>query len=73
MITVFTKIELNENLKKIVVQALGSYLGHAINIDDVVFNVDKSIIAGLKINIDSEIIDLTINYKLQEIINILKS
>jgi F0F1-type ATP synthase delta subunit len=73
MITVFTKIELNEKLKQSVVQALSSYLGHRVNINDVVFGVDESIIAGLKINIDSEIIDLTINYKLQEIINMLKS
>ncbi len=73
MITVLTKIELNENLKQNVVQALSSYLGYTVNIDDVVFDVDESIIAGIKINIDSEIIDLTVNYKLQEIINILKS
>lgn len=73
MIRIISKRQLSENLKKDIIKVLSSYIKNKINEDNVIFETDNNIIAGIKILIKTKVIDLTINRKLEKIISIIKN
>jgi F0F1-type ATP synthase delta subunit len=52
---------------------LSKYLGREIDLSEVEFVLDPKIIAGIRIEVDSEIIDLTLNNRLEKIIEVLNN
>lgn len=73
MIRVISKRQLSENLKEDIIKILSNYLKNKINKDNIIFETDNNIIAGIKILIKNKVIDLTINRKLEKIISIIKN
>jgi len=70
MIKVYSKIELSKDLKEKILNSLRTK--KKIDTTDAEFLIDESIISGVKIDIDSEVIDLTVNSRLEKILNIMK-
>ncbi len=70
MIRIYSKIELNENIKEELEKSLEKYLGR--KVEEISYEVDNKIIAGLKIELDSVVLDLTLNNRLEKIIRIIK-
>lgn len=73
MIQVFTKNKLEKKTKEKIIEKLSGYLGHRVDISDIKFLTDSNIIGGLKIVIDSKVIDLTLNDRINKILDIIKS
>jgi F0F1-type ATP synthase delta subunit len=67
MIKVYSKIELKDELKKKITDLVKSKFGN----DEISFLIDESIISGIKIDVNSEVIDLTVNNKLEKVLDIL--
>lgn len=73
MIKVYSKQKLNEDLKKKVLEYINSTnMTVKFTMDDVKFEIDKSILSGIRIDKYSEIIDLTLNDRLDKILTLLK-
>jgi len=73
MIKVSSKKELGNDLKKVILTSLEKYLGRKVELEDIEYILDKKILAGIKIEVDSEIIDLTLNHRLDKIIEVLNN
>jgi F0F1-type ATP synthase delta subunit len=73
MIKVYSKIKLDENLKKDILDYINS-LGFEdrYSLKDIDFEIDKNILSGIRIDVDSEIYDLTLNSRLEKILELLK-
>lgn len=72
MIKVYSKIKLKDTLKREVIDYINSLDPKVqVKIDEVKFEVDPNIISGIRIDKYSEIIDLTLNDKLDKILTIL--
>lgn len=73
MIKVYSKIKLSGDLKKKVLEIINSSNPDIqFKMDDIKFEVDQNIISGIRIDKYSEIIDLTLNEKLNKILTLLK-
>jgi F0F1-type ATP synthase delta subunit len=71
MIKVYSKIKLDTDLKNKVLEAVNLRSEAKYILSDIEFIEDESIISGIRIDIDSEVIDLTLNNKLNQILDIL--
>lgn len=63
-VTVISAIELTEEYKKLIIEKLGNKLNKNIHAD---WQTDESIIGGLVINIDDNVIDASIKFKLENL------
>lgn len=72
MITILSKNKLDKNTQEIVLKYIKANYDSSESSNDVNFKIDETIIGGIKIVIDSEVIDLTVNSRLQKIIEIIK-
>lgn len=72
MITILSKNKLDKNTQEIVLKYIKANYDSSESSNDVNFEIDETIIGGIKIVIDSEVIDLTVNSRLQKIIEIIK-
>ena len=72
MITIFSKNKLDKNTQEMVLKYIKANYDSSESSNDVNFEIDETIIGGIKIVIDSEVIDLTVNSRLQKIIEIIK-
>lgn len=71
MVKIYSKIELNEELKKQVLQTVNEQTGKKFTLTDLDFILDTSILSGIRIDIDSEVIDLTLNNRIHQILDVL--
>lgn len=71
MIKIVSKNILSEQIKQKIILKLNEYLKNNLKADDITYETDKTIIAGIKIIIGSKVIDLTINRKLEKITNLI--
>lgn len=72
MIKVYSKNKLSEKTRELVGIYINSELIQKLNAglkEEIHFTVDSKIIAGIRIDINSEIIDLTINSRLEKILD----
>lgn len=71
MIKVYSKIELSQKLKNEIIKVLQKKYPD-LKLEEVQFEKDKTIIAGIRIDVNSEVMDLTLNTRLVEIFSKLK-
>ncbi len=71
MIIVYSKIELSEKLRKKITEQILSYQNKSES-EEIKFVVDETILSGIRININSRVIDLTLNHRLEKILDALK-
>lgn len=72
MIKVYSKINLKDSLKpKILDLVRSKFPERKIELKEIDFRTDENIKAGIKIDVDSEIIDLTLNGRLEKVLEIL--
>jgi F0F1-type ATP synthase delta subunit len=70
MIKIYSKIELSENIKRKIYQFLHfKYPQKNLLISQLEFLIDEKIISGVKIDIESEIIDLTFNARIEKLVS----
>lgn len=73
MIKVYSKIKLKEDLRKEVLNYINSMNSDVqFKMDDIKFEIDPNILSGIRIDKYSEIIDLTLNNRLDKILTLLK-
>lgn len=63
MINIYSKTELSKEIKDLITSKF--------NEAEVQFLIDEGILSGIRIENDSEIIDLTLNARINEIVNLL--
>lgn len=73
MIKILSKNTLSEQIKQQIILTLNKYLKTNLSDHDIVYETDKTIIAGIKIVIGSKVIDLTINRKLEKITDLINN
>ena len=72
MVRVYSKIKLAKNLCEKVLEVVNAKSEEKkYTLSEIEFFEDDSILSGIRIDIDSEIIDLTLNNKLTQILNVL--
>jgi F0F1-type ATP synthase delta subunit len=73
MIKVYSKIKLSDDLRKKVLKIINEMNPTLqFKMDDLKFEIDKNIISGIRIDKYSEILDLTLNNRLDKILTLLK-
>ncbi len=73
MIKVYSKIKLKEEMKRKILEYINSMNPKAqFDMRDIKFELDQNIISGVRIDKYSEIIDLTMNDKLDKILTLLQ-
>jgi F0F1-type ATP synthase delta subunit len=72
MIKVYSKIELSESIKTQILAVVNNRFNQRNKLSDLMFLIDESIISGIRIDHDSNILDLTLNNTLEKIIDILQ-
>lgn len=71
MIKVYSKIKLIKSIQEKILEIVNKKSGQKYTLGDIEFIEDESILSGVRIDIDSEVIDLTLNNKLNQILDIL--
>jgi F0F1-type ATP synthase delta subunit len=72
MVKVYSKIKLAKNLCEKVLEVVNAKsVEQKYTLEEIQFIEDTSILSGIRIDIDSEIIDLTLNNKLTQILDVL--
>lgn len=68
MVKIYSKTELSLNQKEAILQKVTKEFN--LKKEEIEFDLDQSIIAGIKLEIDSQIYDLTLNSRLESILNL---
>ena len=68
MIKVYSKIKISKDLEEKITKEVLKKFGKE---HEVEFLVDENIYSGIRIDVDSEVTDLTINNRIEKIINLL--
>jgi len=71
MVKIYSKIELSEEIKNKILASLNKATEKSYSAGDVTFLLDSTILSGIRIDIDSEILDLTLNNRLEKILDVL--
>jgi F0F1-type ATP synthase delta subunit len=71
MVKVYTKIALDKDLQMKVLETVNARLHKKYELSDLEFLIDDTILSGIRIDEDSEVIDLTLNNKINQILDVL--